>query len=105
MAKKWSELMAKMPVSRRRRVEKGVREDLAEMLLAEIRTMAGLSQQQLAKEIGISQATLSQMERQSDMQITTLQRIVEALGGELEIVAKLPHRRIVVTQFKRRGAA
>ena len=105
MAKKWSDLMAKMPAARRKRVEKGVREDLTEMLLVEIRQLAGLSQQQLAKEIGISQASLSQMEKQSDMQITTLQRIVEALGGELEIVAKLPRRRIVVSQFGRRGAA
>lgn len=108
MARKWTTLMDEMTPARRRRIARRVREDLTEMLLAEIRKGAGLSQKQVAEELGISQASLSQMEKQEDMQISTLRRIVEALGGELEIVAKLPTGRIAVSQFGHfsgRGAA
>jgi hypothetical protein len=34
------------------------------------------------------------------MQISTLRRIVEALGGELEIIATLPTGRISLSQFR-----
>jgi transcriptional regulator with XRE-family HTH domain len=76
-----------------------VRADLAEMLLSEIRRLAGLTQEQLAGSLGITQPTLSQLESQGDMQISTLRRIVEALGGELEIIATLPTGRISLSQF------
>jgi transcriptional regulator with XRE-family HTH domain len=96
----WNKLVNKMPPQRRQRIERGVREDLAEMLLSEIRQLAGLTQQQLAESIGIKQPTLSTLESQDDMQISTLYRIVEALGGHLEIVANLPTGRVSISQFK-----
>ena len=72
---------------------------MAEMLLAEIRKEAGLTQEDLAAAMGIRQPTLSKLEAQSDMQISTLQRLVRALGGELEIVAHLPRGDIRISQF------
>ena len=92
--------MEKLPFDRRAQIEQGVREDLAEMLLSEVRNLAGLTQAQLAASLDIKQPTLSQLESQSDMQISTLRRIVEALGGELEIIATLPTGRISLSQFK-----
>jgi transcriptional regulator with XRE-family HTH domain len=59
-----------------------------------------MTQIQLAKALGVKQPTLSQMESQDDMQISTLRRIVEALGGSLEIIATLPTGRIALSQFK-----
>jgi transcriptional regulator with XRE-family HTH domain len=99
----WNDLMKRMPAHRRARIEAGVREDLAEMLLSEVRRSAGLTQEQLAGELGVKQPTLSQLESQDDMQISTLRRIIEALGGELEIIASLPSGRIALTQFKEAG--
>ena len=72
---------------------------LADMLLSEIRQQAGLTQTNLANELGISQPGLSQLENQDDMQISTLKRIITALGGSLEIVAHLPHGDIRINQF------
>jgi transcriptional regulator with XRE-family HTH domain len=92
-------LFEKLTPAQRARIEQGVREDLAEMLLSEIRKLAGLTQQQLAASLEIKQPTLSQLESQDDMQISTLRRIVEALGGELEIIATLPTGRISLSQF------
>jgi transcriptional regulator with XRE-family HTH domain len=75
------------------------KEMMAEMLLAEIRRESGLTQEDLAAAMGIKQPTLSKLEAQSDMQISTLQRLVRALGGELEIVAHLPRGDIRLSQF------
>jgi len=96
----WKRLTRRMNAERRARIEQGVREDLVEMLLSEIRRLAGLTQEQLARSLGVKQPTLSQLESQDDMQISTLRRIVEALGGELEIIATLPTGRISLSQFK-----
>lgn len=96
----WDHLKQRMSPERRTRLERGVREDLADMFLSEIRQLAGLTQAQLAASLGIKQPTLSQLESQDDMQISTLRRIVEALGGDLEIIATLPSGRIALSQFK-----
>jgi transcriptional regulator with XRE-family HTH domain len=95
----WNNLVKSMPADRRARIERGVREDLTAMLLSEIRRHTGLTQQQLAESLGIKQPTLSALESQDDMQISTLSRIIEALGGELEIIAKLPGGRVAIRQF------
>ncbi|HSZ55975.1 MAG TPA: helix-turn-helix transcriptional regulator [Tepidisphaeraceae bacterium] len=96
----WDKLIGRMTPERRTRIEQGVRENLTEMLLSEIRRVAGLTQEQVAETLGIKQPTLSQLESQNDMQITTLRRIIEALGGELEIIARFPGARIKLSQFK-----
>jgi len=72
---------------------------LRELLLSEIREMTGKSQQQVAKAIGIKQPSLSKLEGQSDMQISTLQRIINALGGELEVIARFPNSTVKIEQF------
>ena len=93
--------MRRMSPARRARVERGVRRELEQMLLAELRRQSGMTQIQLAKTLGIKQSGLSRLESQDDMQISTLRRIVEALGGELDIVATLPWGQISLSQFKR----
>ena len=66
---------------------------MAEMLLAEIRKAVGMTQEELASALGIRQPSLSKLEGQDDMQISTLRRLIEALGGTLEIIAHLCARR------------
>jgi len=82
------------------------RDLLSEMLLSEIRKMAGHSQQELADALGIKQPSLSKLENQSDIQVSTLQRLVEALGGKLEIIARFPSAEVRIRQFTgKRGRA
>jgi transcriptional regulator with XRE-family HTH domain len=100
MARNFNELRNKMSPERRARVNNMTREMMVEMLLAEIRQEAGLTQNDLADVLGIKQPTLSKLESQDDMQISTLRRIIHALGGELELVAKMPRGTIRLGQFK-----
>jgi DNA-binding XRE family transcriptional regulator len=97
--RKFQGLRNKMTPAQRDRAKTRVSELQKEMLLSELRKVAGQTQQELADELGVSQPCLSRMENQSDIQIGTLSRIVESLGGRLELIARMPAGDVVLTQF------
>ncbi len=99
MRRKFKELKAKMSSESRARAEAGTREMMAEMLLAEVRRLVGLTQEEVAQKLGIKQPTLSKLESQDDMQISTLNRWVGALGGSLEVIVHMPDGDVTLTQF------
>ena len=98
MTTKFSTLRERMSPSSRQRARERAREMLAEMALAELRKASGMNQTELAKVLGVKQATLSRMENQKDMRLSTLRRIIEALGGKLEITATFPNGRVVLSR-------
>jgi len=106
MAKTFDALVNRTtPKKIRARAKRRTRELLAELLLSELRQQAGRSQRELAKVLGIKQPSLSKLENQSDMQITTLRRIIEALGGALELRARFPDKDVLIRQFTGAGGA
>ncbi len=58
--------------------------------LAELRRARLLTQDQLAADLHVNQASIAKLERRTDMYLSTLRHLVEAMGGELEIVARFP---------------
>lgn len=92
-------LRAKMGPQRVARAKARAKEMQAEMLLAELRKLEGVTQVELAEKLGIRQSAVSQLEQQDDMQISTLQRLVKALGGVLEITVRLPGGKYRLGQF------
>ncbi len=82
----------KLGEARVREIERQARAELAkehlEANLRAVREMAGKTQVEVAREAGISQAELSRNESAGDHLVSTLRRYVEALGGELEILAR-----------------
>src|SRR5271170_1334240 len=107
MAKSFDQLANRvMGAKSRARAARRTRELLAEMLLSEIRKLAGKSQTALARMLGIKQPSLSTLESQDDMQISTLKKIIESLGGEVQIIARFPKAKMRIKQFDgRRGTA
>jgi transcriptional regulator with XRE-family HTH domain len=100
MAKPFDELVKRTTTKKTQtRAARRTQELLAELLLSEVRQLAGKSQQQVAQALGIKQPSLSKLERQSDMQISTLRKIVKALGGELEVLARFPKGTVKIDQF------
>lgn len=57
-----------------------------------LRQLAGKAQADIASALNIKQPSVSKIERQADMYLSTLRSYVEAIGGELELTVKLPER-------------
>lgn len=100
MAKSFNVLKEKLSPESRKRVEERVKLALEEMPLAELRQARQLTQQQLAEILHVKQASVSKMESQTDMYISTMRKYIEAMGGELEIIAKFPDGNVKVEGFK-----
>ena len=102
MAKTFDDLAARtMSKASRKRAAARTKALLGEMLLGELRKATGYSQKTLAAKLKMKQPSLSKLENARDMQVTTLQNIVLALGGELEIVCKFPRGDVRLVQFDR----
>jgi transcriptional regulator with XRE-family HTH domain len=67
--------------------------------LAEIRKAREYTQAQLADELELPQGSVSKIENRTDLYLSTLRRYIEALGGELCIVAKFPNADILIEGF------
>ena len=57
-------------------------------LLQDLRSKRKVTQEDLADRLGVKQPTISKLERREDVNLSTLRRYVEALGGELRVTAK-----------------
>jgi len=70
------------------------------VLLSRLRERYGITQRDLAEKLGIRQATISGIEHREDIQLSTLRRFVEALGGSLEVCGLFPDAKysIVLTR-------
>jgi len=60
--------------------------------MRELRTFAGLSQVEVAEAMGVAQAEVSRLEGRTDTKLSTIERYVKALGGEVEVVARFGDR-------------
>lgn len=64
--------------------------------LAKLRRTVALKQTELAALMGVSQANTSKIESGKDIQLSTLQNYVSALGGEVSIIAKMPNSNVIL---------
>ncbi len=99
MAKKFSELRAKMSPQARARVGARVQAALREMPLNELRRALELAQKTVGDILGMSQPEVSKLEQRSDALISTVRRYVEAMGGQLDIIARFRDGDVRITQF------
>jgi len=60
--------------------------------LAEMRTAAGVTQAELADALGVSQARVSKIEHGEISGIDVVRAYVSALGGTIDVVARLGNR-------------
>lgn len=77
-------------------VRRRVAGELLEMNLRDFRESLGKTQDETALLAELSQSQLSKIERRKDHLVSTLRRYVEALGGDLEIVALIGNKRIAL---------
>ncbi|HUX65901.1 MAG TPA: XRE family transcriptional regulator [Terriglobales bacterium] len=102
--KSFATLRAQMSPGARARAEAAGRRLRSAMDLAELRRARRLSQQELADTLRVGQATVAKIEKRTDIYVSTLRRMVEGLGGTLEIVARFDGRAVRIRQFSDLGA-
>ncbi len=91
------EEIRKLSVAQRKKVAVRAAELIAEeMTLRELRKARNLTQIRVAKQLGITQDSVSRLEKRSDLLLSTLRKTVEAMGGSLSLVAEFPDRAPVV---------
>lgn len=91
MGRTLDQIIAELPPDRRERVEARYQELRREVEgLRELRQIAGKAQAEIASALNIKQPSVSKIEKQADMYLSTLRSYVEAVGGSLELTVKLP---------------
>ena len=68
-------------------------------LLSELRRARQLTQETLAETLGMSQSEISKVERRTDLYVSTLRKYIEAMGGELQMVARFPDGSLELIQI------
>jgi transcriptional regulator with XRE-family HTH domain len=99
MGRRLKDVLQSLPEGRRQRIMSRGQELVAEMLaLRQLRQRLSVSQREMAERLEVSQPAISQLEQQRDIQLSTLRNYVAALGGELEIIVRLPGQLPIVLQ-------
>ena len=85
------EKIKKLSPAQRQKVEARAAELMAEeMTLRELRKARKLTQVRIAKALGITQDSVSRLEKRSDLLLSTLRKTVEAMGGKASSRAPIP---------------
>src|SRR3984885_12705802 len=91
------EKIRKLNSIQRKKVEDRAVELIAEeMSLRDLRKARKLTQARVAKVLGVTQDSVSRLEKRSDLLLSTLRKTVKAMGGDVRIVAEFPGRAPVV---------
>jgi DNA-binding XRE family transcriptional regulator len=96
---RFSDLTDGFSERRKNRIKKKSDELLEKMSMAELRQALHHTQQQLASDLAVSQPAIARMEQRTDMHVSSLRRVIEAMGGELEVRARFPQGTVTLTNF------
>jgi predicted transcriptional regulator len=92
--------IATLPKEEQEAIEARGKELLAKvrrrMTLAEIRKGRKVSQAAMAEVLGIGQMQISRLEKRKDPRLSTLERTIAAMGGQLTVIATFPDQEPVV---------
>ncbi len=97
MGRTIAEIIAELPLEEQAEIEaryQVLRQEVEG--LRELRQIAGKAQADIASALHIKQPSVSKIEKQADMYLSTLRGYVEAMGGQLELVVKFPERPALV---------
>jgi transcriptional regulator len=92
--RRWNELKHKFSKEREDAIRREVEVEILELNLRAIRELMGKTQEELAALVETTQGQVSETERRGDHRLSTLRRYIQALGGELEIIANFGDRRV-----------
>lgn len=77
-------------------VQEGIDALTASYRLRDLREARGLTQTEVADRLEIRQVSVSRMESRSDVRVSTLRSVIEAMGGRMEIRATFPDAEYII---------
>lgn len=97
MSRNVNDIIRTLSSAQQKKVEARAAELIAEeMTLQELRRARKLTQVSVAKALGITQDSVSRLEKRSDILLSTLRKTVQVMGGNLSLVAEFPDRAPVI---------
>jgi len=107
MARTLDDFIASLPEEEQQAIHQETERLIAEeMTLRALRQARARSQEEVGHLLHIKQAAVSRLERRTDMYVSTLRAFIEAMGGELDIIARFPdHTSVRINQFEELGEA
>jgi len=91
MTRNIDDIINELSPAQRKKVEASAAQFIAEeMTLRQLRRARKLTQQKVAKSLKIGQEGVSKLEQRSDLLLSTLRDYVEAMGGNLSLIAEFP---------------
>jgi transcriptional regulator len=88
--KSWDEIKAQAAPETLAAAARKTEAMLAVFELTELRRARKLTQEELAHRLGTRQANVSKLEHRSDLRVSTLREVIEAMGGKMRITAEFP---------------
>ena len=106
MARTLDDFIASLPFEEQHAIHQEAERLIAEeMTLRALRKARACSQEKVGHLLHIKQAAVSRLERRTDMYVSTLRSFIEAMGGELDIIARFPdHPSVRISQFEELGS-
>ncbi|EDN67573.1 conserved hypothetical protein [Beggiatoa sp. PS] len=101
MAKSFKKLRDKMSLESKKRAQAKAQQMQAQMPISELQRARSLSQENIAETLLMKQANISKMERRTDIYISTLRSYIEAMGGQLDIIARFPAGEVKINHFSK----
>lgn len=93
MTESLKEAMSRVAPRRRKGIETRAEALIAEeMTLQDLRKALELTQQNLAERLDVKQESISNLEKRSDLLLSTLRGYIEAMGGDLSLLVRFPDR-------------
>lgn len=91
MGKTLQDMIGTLPKARQKKIDARYHQLKGEVeSLAALRKAAGKAQVDIATAMNVSQPQVSKIEKNSDMYLSTLRSYVKALGGDIELMVRLP---------------
>lgn len=97
--KSFKTLTADFSKERRHRIETLKGNLREEMTLAELRQARRLTQETMGETLHVGQPSIAKLEKRTDMYVSNLRRFVQAMGGDLQIIASFPDGAVKITNF------
>ncbi|WP_335859434.1 helix-turn-helix domain-containing protein [Acinetobacter baumannii] len=89
---KLNDIISKRSPESQQRIKKMANQLLLDINLSNLREELKISQAEIAKNLGVSQAAISKREKLGkDLKISSLKEYVEAMGGKVRLDVELPN--------------